>query len=177
MGREVRRVPPHWEHPKRDDERGGYLPLREGIANLEARQKEWDENCKQYHLGFVWKADKKKGQWVPKPEEFASIYRYSDYSGSRPCQDDYMPYWPASERTHYQMYEDTTEGTPISPVFATPEELARWLTDNNASAFGGITASYEQWLRVCKGGVAPSLVVRGGKMESGVASLTAKPTE
>ena len=44
---------------------------------------------------------------------------------------------PIEERTHYQMYETCTEGTPISPVMETPENLARWLADNGASAFGG----------------------------------------
>jgi len=56
------------------------------------------------------------------------------------------------------MYENTSEGTPISPPFETPEELARWLADNNASAFGGMTATYEQWLATCKGLYAPSMV-------------------
>lgn len=56
------------------------------------------------------------------------------------------------------MYEDVSEGTPISPAFATPEELARWLTDNNASAYADQTASYEGWLRVANGGLAISMV-------------------
>lgn len=57
-----------------------------------------------------------------------------------------MPDWPKSERTHIQMYETTSEGTPLSPVMKTPEELARWLADNNASAFGAKYATQEQWL-------------------------------
>jgi hypothetical protein len=44
------------------------------------------------------------------------------------------------------MWETTSEGSPISPVFATPQELARWLADTKASAFGDITESYETWL-------------------------------
>lgn len=82
-----------------------------------------------------------------------------------------MPDWPDSERTHYQMYEETTEGTPISPVMATPTELARWLADNEASAFGGITATYEQWLAVCSSG-KPTVggVMVNGVMKSGVAA-------
>ncbi len=83
---------------------------------------------------------------------------YEQYSGQRPHRDDYMPNWPESERTHLMMYEDTSEGTPISPAFATPEELARWLTDNGASAFGDSTGSYEGWLRAAQGGWAPSAV-------------------
>ena len=69
------------------------------------------------------------------------------------------------------MYEITSEGTPISPAFATPEELARWLSDNEAIAFAGMTATYEQWLRVANGGYAGSAVMTDGKMESGVAAL------
>jgi hypothetical protein len=93
---------------------------------------------------------------------------YEDLAGPRPVQSDYMPDWPAKQRTHYMMYEDTTAGKPISPAFATPEELARWLTDNKASAFGDQTATYEQWLAVARGGWAPSLVNRGGVEKTGV---------
>jgi hypothetical protein len=82
-----------------------------------------------------------------------------------------MPQWGEGEATHYMMYEDTTEGTPISPAFATPEELARWLTDNGASAFAGRPASYEAWLRVCLGGFAPSCVISCCGVESGVEAL------
>lgn len=67
-----------------------------------------------------------------------------------------MPDWPEEQRTHWQMYEDTTEGTPISPVFATPEELARWLSDTGASFFANMPAPYEHWLEVARG-TAPGL--------------------
>lgn len=73
-----------------------------------------------------------------------------------------MPQWPESERTHYQMYETTTEGTPISPVMETPEALARWLADHKASAFGSETASYEAWLATIKRGSACSAAVLPG---------------
>lgn len=63
---------------------------------------------------------------------------------------------PAGEG--YQMWETTTEGSPMSPVFSTAEGLAQWLTGTGASAFGGQTATYQGWLRVCQGGFAPSLV-------------------
>ena len=59
-----------------------------------------------------------------------------------------MPDWPEAERTHYQMYETTTPGTPISPVMETPEALARWLfkdsPDHDYFATSG--ATYESWL-------------------------------
>jgi len=86
-----------------------------------------------------------------------------------------MPDWPEAERTHYQMYESTSEGTPISPVMETPEDLARWLADNNASAFAGVGATYEQWLATIKRGWAISAVSAPGKgIISGVEGLHGK---
>jgi hypothetical protein len=88
-----------------------------------------------------------------------------------------MPEWPARAATLLVMYENTSEGTPISPAFETPEELARWLADTNASAFAGMTASYEQWLTVCRGGWAPSMVVSERGVQSGVAALETPPSD
>ena len=85
-----------------------------------------------------------------------------------------MPDWPEEIKTHYMMYETCSEGTPISPAFKTPEELARWLADNNASAFAGQGASYESWLRICKGGYAPSAIIMNGKLMSGVEATKAE---
>jgi hypothetical protein len=86
-----------------------------------------------------------------------------------------MPDWPAEQCTHFQMYETTTEGTPISPVCASAEELARWLTDNGASAFGPMRATYEQWLALCApDGWAPSMVMDGAGLRSGVEAMADK---
>lgn len=63
-----------------------------------------------------------------------------------------MPQWPDAERTHLQMYETTTEGTPISPVCATAEALATWLVEHDASVFGDSTTSYAHWLAIIRGG-------------------------
>lgn len=92
------------------------------------------------------------------------------YENPKPDPSDYMPQCPNGAATGYQMYEDCSEGTPISPVMATPEELARWLVDNKASSFGSTTASYEGWLRVAKGGWACSMTITDGVMRSGVDS-------
>lgn len=40
----------------------------------------------------------------------------------------------------------------------TPEALARWLADNNASSFGDMGATYDQWLATIKHGWAISMV-------------------
>jgi len=152
MSREVRKVPADWQHPKYTEEnepRSGMLgrlkPLLEGYADA---AKEFMEIAVRDGLQ-------------------AAI----EYYGPAPNKNDYMPDWPKVQRTHYQMYETCSEGTPISPVIASPEELAHWLADNGASAFGGMSATYEQWLEVARGGWAPSAVISNGMLESGVAAL------
>lgn len=150
MGREVRKVPGNWEHPK--DERGRYKPLFPG-ERYESSRKEFEDKLADEGLQ-------------------AAI----DYCGNPPDVNDYMPNWPESERTHLMMYEDTTEGTPISPAFKTPEELARWLADNKASAFGSETAIYEQWLATINDGFAVSMVMDSSGLRSGVA-FAAEPRD
>lgn len=51
----------------------------------------------------------------------------------------------------WQMWETTSQGSPISPVFASPEGLANWLADTRTSAFGGIGASRDVWLGMIQG--------------------------
>jgi hypothetical protein len=162
MGREVRRVPANWQHPKNAN--GRYIPLFEG-SDYAPRLARWDEGNTQWTKGF--KKDWIGGGWKPLDGTEASS-TYEEWAGERPNAADYMPAWNDAEATHFMMYEDTSEGTPISPAFATPEELARWLVDNNASAFADMTAPYESWLRVAQGGFAPSAVMDDRGLRSGV---------
>jgi len=133
MGREVRRVPEKWEHPK--NKNGEYIPLFEG-CDLEAHLEEWEK-----------------------------------YHESEPNPKMYMPRWGEGGAIWYMMYETCTEGTPISPAFKTPEELAQWLTDNNASAFAGRTATYKQWFQTIQRGFAPSAILDSRGLRSGVEAL------
>lgn len=71
----------------------------------------------------------------------------------------------------WQMWETCSEGSPISPVFETPELLAHWLADNNASSFGYMTATYDQWLKMIMLGWAPSAVRTSEGLKSGVESI------
>lgn len=141
MGREVRRVPATWEHPK--DARGRFIPMHQHFSYNEEEIAEglrdgWLEN-KPPHYGVA-----------------------------------VMPDWPEAERTHWQMYETTSEGTPISPVMPTPEALARWLDENKASAFADFTATYDQWLAMIECGWAPSAAIESGVVRSGVEAFGKK---
>lgn len=166
MGREVRMVPADWQHPKEQVPNWRTGQMEERYKPLHAPG--WAEAAK------AWDAEREaweRGEFPDYASEDSRKLPFDEWSGRRPYSSDYMPDWPAEQRTHFMMYEDTSEGTPISPAFATPEELARWLADNGASAFGSDTATYEQWLRVARGGWAPSMVIADGVMRSGVAAL------
>lgn len=156
MGREVRRVPKDWQHPKRKD--GSYQPMYdEDFATAAAA---WKESFRKWESG----EDPDRAKY---PQ-----YEYWEWNGNPPEREYYRPAWADAERTHLMMYEDTSEGTPISPAFETPEDLARWLADTGASSFADYTATYEQWLPICRGGWAPSMVIRDGVLKSGVEDLT-----
>lgn len=165
MGREVRRVPADWQHPRGV---GGhdFRPLH--ASGYESCAAEWDESAVQWERGFCESYGPGE-KWQPRAEHETGTY--AEYAGERPRQEDYMPTWTPEQADHLMMYEDTTEGTPISPAFKAPEELARWLADNGASSFGASAATYEQWLPICKGGYAPSMVMMGGQMLSGVEAM------
>lgn len=62
----------------------------------------------------------------------------------------------------WQMWETTTEGSPISPVFDTPEALARWLADTRASMFGDDGAAYAVWLGFIQGADPTADMLIGG---------------
>ena len=149
MGREVRRVPVDWQHP---EENGRPIPLY-GRRFSEA-WREWAEDEELFKRGLQRTWEK---EIIPIPDKYKDKTS-EQWHGSAPVAKDYMPEWPEEIKTHFQMYEDTSEGTPISPVMETLEQLARWLADNNASALGNQTATYEQWLATCKVGWAVSAI-------------------
>jgi hypothetical protein len=136
--RGVRRVPATWQHPK--DSNDQHIPLCGGSYSRDVAK--WDEEAAQWENGFV--RDALGATWEPKGDEHDMPFE--EWHGPRPEQSDYMPDWPSAERTHYQMYEDTSEGMPISPVMDSPEALAQWLADHNETGFGAIVLDYEDWL-------------------------------
>ncbi len=71
----------------------------------------------------------------------------------------------------WQMWETVSEGSPISPVFRTPAELARWLTENANEVDEGTT--YEQWLAMIGKGWCPSAMsLPGHGYVNGVQAVT-----
>lgn len=171
MGREVRRVKPGWQHP-RGDGTARYRALLEGPYSQALA--DWEEGLEKWEQGLEedWSPERHRSPnklWKPREPHHQEM-TWEEYWGQRPRPEDYMPEWEPGEATQLMMYENTSEGTPISPAFDTPEALARWLADTGASAFGSMTASYEQWLATCRQGWSVGAVITNGVMVSGVAA-------
>lgn len=57
----------------------------------------------------------------------------------------------------YQLWETVSEGSPITPVFATPEELARWMTSHSwGRQTEHMASSFDVAMRFIDAGWAPS---------------------
>ncbi len=167
MSREVRKVPADWQHPTDGFYNDG-KPRYIGVFK-----------CSFDEAAAIWDEAKESWDCGERPEytslsEYPIGYPFEKWDGKRPIPEHHMPSWSEEEKTHYMMYETCSEGTPISPAFSTPEELARWLVDNNASAFADQTASYKAWLNIAYGGFAPSAVMIGGQLLSGVEAMSKK---
>ena len=71
----------------------------------------------------------------------------------------------------YQIWETVTEGSPISPVFAKPEDLAEWMSHNQRGVDVGTTK--DQWLKFILGpGWAPSFIGSSQGLQTGVQTVT-----
>jgi hypothetical protein len=146
-------VPPDWEHPR--DGLGRYIPLYDGSSDAFAHAIGAWEACKAaWEFGYVEGYEDEL--WVERDSIYGNLF--NDWYGGKPREEEYMPCFENGTATHYMMYESTSEGTPISPAFSTPEELAHWLADTGASAFAGMTAPYESWFSIARGGYAWSMV-------------------
>src|SRR5574343_1104935 len=125
MGREIRRVPPNWEHPKitkydyyKQCEVESYQPMYED--DFDSVFQEWIKN---YNL---WKEGKHPDQ-IDHPDRLTMSYW--EWESTPPDPNYYWPQWK-EEPTWYQVYETVSEGTPVTPPFATKEELINYLVEH-----------------------------------------------
>lgn len=120
-----------------------------------------------------WNAVKKFLKAADMPESWGNC-PHCGGDGIKPEIREVYESWketPVPSGEGYQIWSTTTEGNPMTPVFVTPEELARHCTDNRVSTFGNDTANYATWLKFIKGpGWAPSMAGNSSGLESGVAA-------
>jgi len=172
MGREIRMVPANWEHPQKE----GYN-FRKGI--FEKRYKPMhdstfveaiDEWIADYTL---WKHGMHPDQLSGKASDYGCT-EYTEWEGGPPNPEYYRPAWKKEDMTWFQVYETVSEGTPVTPPFATREELVEYLVENgdfwdqSRRKDGYTVMDCEPWSReaaqrfVFGSGWAPSMVILGG---------------
>ena len=88
-----------------------------------------------------------------------------DWDNVRPDPADYMPELKEGTPYGWQMYETVSEGSPVSPIFRTKAELAAWLS---SAAAGRDQVSPASAAKFVEDGYAPSFVMMGGQLMSGV---------
>lgn len=160
MGREIRRVPPDWEHPvytaddTRDPDRlGKTKPLYDN--DYQSVAEEWISHFEAHRRGEPISA------WSAK---YAYYWEYD----SPPDKEYYRARkWTEEEATHYQMYETVSEGTPLTPVFATKEELVQHLI-SHGTAWDRHPWSETAARAFVEDEYAPSMVVVSGGPNAGI---------
>src|ERR1700677_1027529 len=113
--------------------------------------------CKKLRVSYKCKECKGRGSiWLSKE----AMHYHNAWRSEEP---------PAGDG--WQIWETVSEGSPVSPVFATPEELARWMTvpGNDTSVSKGTT--YEQWMGFLKVGWAPSMIGGPSGIQDGVKAI------
>lgn len=183
MGRELRRVPPKWEHPQeekydiirhRSEQR--YKPLYD--HSCEGAWDEWQQEFQEWKDGEGARIAGKYGEDnYPKDRPYTA---FCQWHGTPPSPEYYRPHWPEGEATWWQVYETVSEGTPVSPPFETQDELINYLVesgdfwDQKRREEGCTTMNCKPWERkhaekfVLGTGWAPSFVADSSGIKSGV---------
>jgi hypothetical protein len=136
--------------------------------SLRQAQTDWDEGLRKWNSG----EDPDRERFT---QDGGEPYLYEKWAGQRPADNDsyYRPDWSEVVELGYQFYETVSEGTPLSPSFATPEELARFLVHPLA-----IFNSFEAAIRFVDVGWAPTFIGHGAKLQPGyevIADMANRP--
>ena len=105
-----------------------YMYIQWPLTEEYCRRNGFEAYCHHCHgEGTVWQ--------TPKIKDLSE-----NYQGIEPPTGD-----------GYQLWETTSEGSPVSPVFATFDELCEWCADN-ATTFASFKATKEEWAKMLDDG-------------------------
>ena len=131
MGLEARRVPVGFEHPTRQvRDRSGRMQTRFvpcSDSTFSEASAEYERNRKAWMAGTH--PDQKRYRNTPRT--------YEEWAGEPPEPEGHLPEtFDRAAATGWCLYEDVSEGTPVSPVFGTREELVHHLASKGAGPWG-----------------------------------------
>ena len=151
---------------------GSHVPLLD--QTHEEALKEWEAERE------LWVRGEHPDQLMHQgdPQDPTAGLGYGDWTGGPPQPDLHRPDF-GSDATWYQVYENVTEGTPVSPPFATLEELTEYLTQHGdwaAQRNGEPPPSREAVEQFIQDGYAASLQLTIGpegeaNIETGIRTL------
>lgn len=159
MGREIRRVPANWEHPRKAyGQEHDYEQLSDDYIGY---LKYWEEDVNQFikHMTEVIKT----GKTVIYNKEYTDPQKVYDYLNDEEQAlnpSNISGYMPSG--SWYQLYQNVGEGSPLSPPFKTKDQLVKWLSNNKD--YWGHTWTPEQAAAMVKSEYAPSGMYVNGKM-------------
>ena len=120
MGREVRMVPPNWDHPIGDIGYGRKGPQPMYDRTFAKAEAEWLEDFDRIRSGDMTDSER---EYYPH-----GVCQWAN--DEAPPDPKYYRPWSDEEATWFQVWETVSEGTPVSPPFATKDELISYLADN-----------------------------------------------
>ena len=169
MGREIRKVPKNWKHPTKNrySYDKNFIPLMDNYVRSLGYYKESVDDFIKYMTEIIEKGKTKVYDKVWEDPKQLYEYLIEDGQMNPPDVNDYMP-----SGEWYQLYEDVSEGTPLSPPFETPKELVEWLTNNKD--YWDSQWTKEQAEAMVKDEYSPSMVVTGGKLYNSQEALLIK---
>lgn len=127
MGRELKRVPMNFNYPAHKVWYGFYL----GVSTCMSGAK--NKHCEQC---------RKMAEIKGMPMTSCNCPDFDKYLEEPLLKLNELLAPPVGEG--YQLWETTSEGSPVSPVFATLDELCEWC-EKYATTFGSFKASEAEW--------------------------------
>jgi hypothetical protein len=124
-------------------------------GSFDERYREWEKELKDWYKEYYeFEGGKKFGE-VRKSDGGT----YEDWAGDPPSPPNPYDYMPNG--AWYQLFENVSEGTPLSPPFETKQALIDWLSSNKD--FWGNQWSKESAEFIVEQGFALSGIMSGGK--------------
>lgn len=161
MGREIRKVPANWKHPQRGKDkdtyaRGGPQPMFD--KNFDDKFAEWLVDFDRFRANGL--TDDQR-EYYPR-----GLADWLQDEGSPPDPAYYRP-WGDEDATWFQVWETISEGTPVTPPFATENELVDYLArhgDEWDQKRGDGPWPRKAAENFVKSGWAPTMIVADGKI-------------